>query len=452
MAVENNVNVQSATNQYQSKVDTKAQNKGNPNAVDKTPDKDTVQLSSGLTTKEKVGIGAAITTGVALITLAVLGRNGHLGDGVQKFLGGKAKKAAQEMGEHTHTPKPPAETKTPAESKIPAETKAPAESKAPTEAKTPAETKAPAEQKPSVKAEQEAKAKAEQEAKAKAEQEAKAKAEQEAKAKAEQEAKAKAEQEAKAKAEQEAKAKAEQEAKAKAEQEAKAKAEQEAKAKAEQEAKAKAEQEAKVKAKQEAFNKKIAPLQNSYEKQISKLYELYRESPRNMEEIAKLRNEINNTLQKINKIKEKAPKSVVKPVIERPLILDKIDDRLYGYEKGKETINTFTKTIEEFKETGNLDKETFKSTYKDLKQMAEGDVNNDYNAKKAKALVDLVENNESLKKEEFKDLNLFNDGFLDNYFEEMTQRNNLEYQERIQQMIDDINTNTFNDFSSHNIF
>ena len=193
-------------------------------------------------------------------------------------------------------------------------------------------------------------------------------------------------------------------------------------------------------------------MQNSYEKQISKLYELYRESPRNMEEIAKLRNEINNTLQKINKIKEKAPKSVVKPVIERPLILDKIDDRLYGYEKGKETINTFTKTIEEFKETGNLDKETFKSTYKDLKQMAEGDVKNDYNAKKAKALVDLVENNEGLKKEEFKDLNLFNDGFLDNYFEEMTQRNNLEYQERIQQMIDDINTNTFNDFSSHNIF
>ena len=100
----------------------------------------------------------------------------------------------------------------------------------------------------------------------------------------------------------------------------------------------------------------------------------------------------------------------------------------------------------------NLDKETFKSTYTDLKQMAEGDVKNDYNAKKAKALVDLVENNESLKKEEFKDLNLFNDGFLDNYFEEMTQRNNLEYQERIQQMIDDINTNTFNDFSSHNIF
>ena len=400
MTVENNVNVQSPTNQYQSKVDTKIQNKGNPNAVDKTPDKDTVQLSSGLTIKEKVGIGAAIATSVTLVTLAVLGRKGHLGEGIQKLLGGKAKKAAQEMGEHTHTPKPPVESKPPVEPKTPAEPKAPAE------------TKTPAEQKPSVKAEQEAKAKAEQEAKAKAEQEAKAKAEQEAKAKAEQEAKAKAE----------------------------------------QKAKAKAEQEAKVKAKQEAFNKKIAPLQNSYEKQISKLYELYRESPRNMEEIAKLRNEINNTLQKINKIKEKAPKSVVKPVIERPLILDKIDDRLYGYEKGKETINTFTKTIEEFKETGNLDKETFKSTYKDLKQMAEGDVNNDYNAKKAKALVDLVENNESLKKEEFKDLNLFNDGFLDNYFEEMTQRNNLEYQERIQQMIDDINTNTFNDFSSHNIF
>ena len=444
MTVENNVNVQSPTNQYQSKVDTKIQNKGNPNAVDKTPDKDTVQLSSGLTIKEKVGIGAAIATSVTLVTLAVLGRKGHLGEGIQKLLGGKAKKAAQEMGEHTHTPKPPVESKPPVEPKTPAEPKPPVEPKTPAEPKAPAETKTPAEQKPSVKAEQEAKAKAEQEAKAKAEQEAKAKAEQEAKAKAEQEAKAKAEQEAKAKAEQEAKAKAEQEAKAKAEQEAKAKAE--------QKAKAKAEQEAKVKAKQEAFNKKIAPLQNSYEKQISKLYELYRESPRNMEEIAKLRNEINNTLQKINKIKEKAPKSVVKPVIERPLILDKIDDRLYGYEKGKETINTFTKTIEEFKETGNLDKETFKSTYKDLKQMAEGDVNNDYNAKKAKALVDLVENNEGLKKEEFNDLNLFNDGFLDNYFEEMTQRNNLEYQERIQQMIDDINTNTFNDFSSHNIF
>ena len=123
MAVENNVNVQSATNQYQSKVDTKAQNKGNPNAVDKTPEKDTVQLSSGLTTKEKVGIGAAIATGVALITLAVLGRNGHLGEGVQKFLGGKAKKAAQEVGEHTHTPKPPVESKAPAEPKAPVEQK-----------------------------------------------------------------------------------------------------------------------------------------------------------------------------------------------------------------------------------------------------------------------------------------------------------------------------------------
>ena len=424
MTVENNVNIQSTTNQYQPKVDTKVQNKGNPNAVDKTPDKDTVQLSSGLTTKEKVGIAAVATTVVA-VTLAILGRKGHLGKGIQEFLGGKSKEiknVAQETAEHTHTPKPSAEPK------------------------------APAEQNPSVKAEQEAKTKAKQEAKAKAEQEAKAKAEQEAKAKAEQEAKAKAEQEAKAKAEQEAKAKAEQEAKVKAEQEAKAKAEQEAKAKAEQEAKAKAQREAKVKARQEAFNQKIAPLQNSYKKQISKLYELYRECPRNMEEIAKLRNEINNTLQKINQIQEKAPKSVVKPAIERPLILEKVDDCLYGYEKGKETINTFTKTLEEFKETGNLDKETFKSTYKELKQMAEGDVKNDYNAKKAKALVDLVENNEGLKKEEFNDLNLFNDGFLDNYFEEMTQRNNLEYQERIQQMIDDINTNTFNDFSSHNIF
>ena len=106
MAVENNVNLSQVENQYQKNdILTKPQKyQVNPNGVDKTPEKDTVQLSSGLTTKEKVGIGAAIATGVALITLAVLGRNGHLGEGVQKFLGGKAKKAAQEMGEHTHTP------------------------------------------------------------------------------------------------------------------------------------------------------------------------------------------------------------------------------------------------------------------------------------------------------------------------------------------------------------
>ena len=106
MAIDNNVNLSQVANQYQKNdILTKPQKyQVNPNGVDKTPEKDTVQLSSGLTTKEKVGIGAAITTGVALITLAVLGRNGHLGDGIQKFLGGKAKKAAQEMGEHTHTP------------------------------------------------------------------------------------------------------------------------------------------------------------------------------------------------------------------------------------------------------------------------------------------------------------------------------------------------------------
>ena len=98
MAIDNTVNLSQVANQYQKNdILTKPQKyQVNPNAVDKTPDKDTVQLSSGLTTKEKVGIGAAITTGVALITLAVLGRNGHLGDGVQKFLGGKAKKAAQD--------------------------------------------------------------------------------------------------------------------------------------------------------------------------------------------------------------------------------------------------------------------------------------------------------------------------------------------------------------------
>ena len=182
MSINNNVNLSQVANQYQKNdILTKPQKyQVNPNAVDKTPDKDTVQLSSGLTTKEKVGIGAAIATGIALITFAVLGRNGHLGESVQKFLGGKAKKAAQEMGEHTHTPTGTTQVKQ--ETNVGNETK------------------------------QEVKAKVEQEAKAKAEQEAKAKAEQEAKAKAEQEAKAKAEQEAKAKAEQEAKAKAEQEA------------------------------------------------------------------------------------------------------------------------------------------------------------------------------------------------------------------------------------------------
>ena len=195
MAIDNNVNLQQLSNQSQKNyILTKPQKyQVNPNAVDKTPDKDTVQLSSGLTTKEKVGIAAVATTVVA-VTLAILGRNGHLGKGIQEFLGGKSKEIkniAQETAEHTHTPKPSVEPK------------------APTEPKPSVEPKAPAEQKPSVKAEQEAKAKAEQEAKAKAEQEAKAKAEQEAKAKAEQEAKAKAEQEAKAKAEQEVKVKIE---------------------------------------------------------------------------------------------------------------------------------------------------------------------------------------------------------------------------------------------------
>ena len=106
MAIANNVNLQQLSNQPQKNDSlTKPQKyQVNPNAVDKTPDKDTVQLSSGLTTKEKVGIGAAIATGITLITLAILGHNGHLGEGIQKFLGGKAKKAAQEMGEHTHTP------------------------------------------------------------------------------------------------------------------------------------------------------------------------------------------------------------------------------------------------------------------------------------------------------------------------------------------------------------
>ena len=210
MAIDNNVNLQQLSNQSQKNdILTKTQKyQVNPNAVDKTPDKDTVQLSSGLTTKEKVGIAAVATTIVAG-ALAILGRNGHLGKSVQKFLGGKAKKAAQEMGEHTHTPNAHVEPK-------------------PTVKPEPEPTVKP-EPEPTVKPEPEPNVKAEPEAKAKAEQEAKAKAEQEAKAKAEQEAKAKAEQEAKAKAEQEAKVKAEQEAKAKAEQGAKLAKELEAK-------------------------------------------------------------------------------------------------------------------------------------------------------------------------------------------------------------------------------
>ena len=264
MAIDNTVNLSQVANQYQKNdILTKPQKyQVNPNAVDKTPDKDTVQLSSGLTTKEKVGIAAVATTIVAG-ALAILGRNGHLGKSVQKFLGGKAKKAAQEMGEHTHTPNTHVEPK-------------------PT-VKAEPEPNVKPEPEPNVKVEQEAKVKAEQEAKAKAEQEAKAKAEQEAKVKAEQEAKAKAEQEAKAKAEQEAKAKAEQEAKAKAEQEAKAKAEQEAKAKAEQEAKAKAEQEAKVKAEQEA--KELRERQIAFEKEEDFAEAYVKE---NMEELDKL--------------------------------------------------------------------------------------------------------------------------------------------------------------------
>ena len=152
MAIDNNVNLQQLSNQSQKNdILTKPQKyQVNPNAVDKTPDKDTVQLSSGLTTKEKVGIGAAIATGITLITFAVLGRNGHLGEGIQKFLGGKAKKAAQEMGEHTHT------TNTHVEPKPTVKPES-----EPTVKPEPEQTVKP-------EPEQEAKAKAEQEAKAKA--------------------------------------------------------------------------------------------------------------------------------------------------------------------------------------------------------------------------------------------------------------------------------------------
>ena len=61
MAIDNNVNLQQLSNQSQKNdILTKPQKyQVNPNAVDKTPDKDTVQLSSGLTTKEKVGIASS---------------------------------------------------------------------------------------------------------------------------------------------------------------------------------------------------------------------------------------------------------------------------------------------------------------------------------------------------------------------------------------------------------
>ena len=161
MSVDNNVNLQYVANQYQkNNISTKSQhhNQGNPNAVDKTPDKDPVQLASNKPSKKgKVGIAAVVTTVVA-VTLAVLGRKGHLGKCIQKFFGGKTKEIEN------------AAKRTVEKAKVPSQ-----------EAKVGKEAKA--------KAEQEAKAKAEQEAKAKAEQEAKAKAEQEAKAKAEQEIK-----------------------------------------------------------------------------------------------------------------------------------------------------------------------------------------------------------------------------------------------------------------------
>ena len=172
MAIDNNVNLSQVANQYQKNdILTKPQKyQVNPNGVDKTPEKDTVQLSSGLTTKEKVGIAAVATTVVA-VTLALLGRNGHLGDGVQKFLGGKAKKAAQEMGEHTHTPKAPAEPKAPVEPKTSAESKTSAEPKVPVESKAPAETKAPAESKAPAEPKVPAEAKTPAEPKANAERE-----------------------------------------------------------------------------------------------------------------------------------------------------------------------------------------------------------------------------------------------------------------------------------------
>ncbi len=306
MSINNNVNLSQVANQYQKNdILTKTQKyQVNPNAVDKTPDKDTVQLSSGLTTKEKVGIGAAIATGIALITFAVLGRNGHLGESVQKFLGGKAKKVAQEMGEHTHTPTGTTQVKQ--ETNVGNETK------------------------------QEVKAKVEQEAKAKAEQEAKAKTEQEAKAKAEQEAKAKAEQEAKAKAEQEAKAKAEQEAKAKAEQEAKAKAEQEAKAKAEQEAKAKAEQEAKAKAEQEAI-KDIETKETEFSEQLQNM---------SRSELAKIRYDLDRYSGDLYQLEKKSQKEGL-----TKLEQVKLDSLKRQRELVRSRENEIEKSLEKFKPT-----------------------------------------------------------------------------------------------------
>lgn len=70
---------------------TKQQYRINPNAVDKTPQDDTVELSTGMSTAKKVGIGALVTAGVLTI-LGVLGYKGHLGKNIQKFLGGNKKK------------------------------------------------------------------------------------------------------------------------------------------------------------------------------------------------------------------------------------------------------------------------------------------------------------------------------------------------------------------------
>ena len=138
MALENNVSIKSNSNLQQTgNIAKPAQYKVNPNGVDKTPNKDTVQLS----TAQKVGIGAGIVATAVAIFCLLRGKKPP-----QKAIreaeqavnnNARTNNVATEVVQNTAVGKP----------KLSAEPKTPAEPKAPAEPKPPAETKTSAEQK-----------------------------------------------------------------------------------------------------------------------------------------------------------------------------------------------------------------------------------------------------------------------------------------------------------------
>ena len=100
MAIDGNIAFKQATTNYDTgsienssneTPRTKQEYRINPNAVDKTPQDDTVELSTGMSTAKKVGIGTLVTAGVLTI-LGIFGYKGHLGKNIQKLLGGNKKK------------------------------------------------------------------------------------------------------------------------------------------------------------------------------------------------------------------------------------------------------------------------------------------------------------------------------------------------------------------------